>query len=461
MSTPNIIKKLLPIFAIFGMLYVFLIPPLQAPDEASHFSRLISISLGSIFPVKMNDRQGHQLPEDLIIFIEKHQRMKGRASEKYKYWDWYADSHALLDDPKKTKFSVFSASGVSPFGYLPQLAGLVAGHAFYIIAPERFNWQSQVYFARLGSLVFYIGLILFVVKIAPEIGYTLSLILLLPMPLTIAAAVSYDPTLNAGAILWIACLFCLRSGKKATKEIAWALYLATFILAQIKMVYLPLIILFWFAKPSLSRADFLRLLKGISYSACIGLFFGMVIFKMPIAPEISSAVKAQFYFLLENPLIAFSIPFNSLFEYRLFYFISLFANFGSLDTNFPLSVIVFMFIFFITVATLERCTQAKFFLSKSEVLLLIAVVMLIIIGIFDATYIGWTSHTKGIGFPFVDGVQGRYFIPLLPYIILVPYALPITHNYKNISNWIPPLFTFGIFFHCLTILAIIFRYWMV
>lgn len=460
MSTPNIIKKLLPIFTIFGMLYVFLIPPLQAPDEASHFSRLISISLGSISPVKMNTRQGHQLPEDLIVFIEKHQRMNGKASEKYKYWDWYADSHALLDDPKKTKFSVFSASGISPFGYLPQLAGLAVGHVFYIVAPERFNWQSQVYFARLGSLVFYIGLILFVVRIAPEISYTLSLILLLPMPLTIATAVSYDPTLNAAAILWIACLFYLRSGKKATKEIAWALYLTVFILAQIKMVYLPLVILFWLAKPGLSKADFLRLLKGISYSACIGLFFGMVIFKMPIAPEISAAVNAQFYFLLENPLIAFSIPFNSIFEYRLFYFISLFANFGSLDTNFPLSVIVLMFIFFIIVVTLERCTQEKFYLSKLEALLSTVIVMFILIGIFDATYIVWTSHTKGVGFQFVDGVQGRYFIPLLPYITLIFYAIPITYNYKNITNWIPTLFTFGIFFHCLTILAIIFRYWI-
>ena len=52
---------------------------------------------------------------------------------------------------------------------------------------------------------------------------------------------------------------------------------------------------------------------------------------------------------------------------------------------------------------------------KSRIFPLLCVVFSII-GVFGAIYVGWSSSTLN----YIDGVQGRYFLPLLlPFMILI------------------------------------------
>lgn len=449
------IRWLITIYAIIGSLYVFLIPPFQPPDENSHFLRLISISRGNIYPESINGQYGHMLPESLNNFIAKHLIINGKTDEKYGYADWYADSHAQIPVEEKLVFSGFSASGFSPIYYLPQFVGLSVGRLLYFTA-ENYNWQSKLYFARLGALLFTVLTGFLVLYLAPSMQFTLLSILFMPMSLAMSSAISADPILNCASIIWLACILRLKSGKGITPIVALAVYFSVFIISHVKVVYAPLLLLIWLVKPSLLKSDFSLLIKGILLSSFIGLSLSFIVFPQHTPVELALSTKAQGEFLFNHPVAALLIPFKTLFEYKQFYFISLFANFGSLDTNLPFSIVVLMAFSFFVIAILERLNSFEKILSINDLLILAAVVFLVIIGIFDATYMIWTSHTKGVGVPFVDGVQGRYFIPLLPYLMLFFYAIPV--NIKNSAAL--NIFIYEVFFNVISLIAVLLRFWI-
>ena len=68
-------------------------------------------------------------------------------------------------------------------------------------------------------------------------------------------------------------------------------------------------------------------------------------------------------------------------------------------------------------------------LKKQSRICLIVVLGIITYGIFGGIYITWTAIQQGIGVNWVDGVQGRYFIPIAIYIPLALSGLPKSNSF--------------------------------
>lgn len=71
LSEKNWAKIFLKRILIIGILLVFLIPPIQAPDENSHFLNAYSLIHGNFYPeYQNNSKLGRYFPENIITYIE-------------------------------------------------------------------------------------------------------------------------------------------------------------------------------------------------------------------------------------------------------------------------------------------------------------------------------------------------------------------------------------------------------
>ena len=79
----------------------------------------------------------------------------------------------------------------------------------------------------------------------------------------------------------------------------------------------------------------------------------------------------------------------------------------------------------ILTAITEEKTKSLF--QKYQKRILLGIVIVITLLIFTSLYIQW-SDTK---LAYIDGVQGRYFLPILPLILLLISSMKIKIKYTN------------------------------
>ena len=67
------IEKIFVLLAIlFGILYVFILPPFQSVDEGMHFFRTYQISEGHLTAKKIDGKVGDEIPSSLSDFYDKY-----------------------------------------------------------------------------------------------------------------------------------------------------------------------------------------------------------------------------------------------------------------------------------------------------------------------------------------------------------------------------------------------------
>ena len=78
--------KFLKIGLVFGLLFVFIVPPFQVPDEFDHFFKAYLVSKGNfVTPVRENGSTYVKIPKALQDFSDAHEYLVGNMSAKYSY----------------------------------------------------------------------------------------------------------------------------------------------------------------------------------------------------------------------------------------------------------------------------------------------------------------------------------------------------------------------------------------
>jgi uncharacterized membrane protein len=132
-------------------------------------------------------------------------------------------------------------------------------------------------------------------------------------------------------------------------------------------------------------------------------------------PSQASLFAAQTRYVLEHPFAIPGLIAETFVERGQFYVVSAAAEFGSLDTNVPLPAVAAVWaLFMLAVASDALLPQARA-LGWPARLVIGAACLASVTLLMLAVYVRWTSIQPGfgVGAPVVDGVQGRYFIPLL------------------------------------------------
>ena len=454
---------------IFGIIMIAVIPPFQSPDEDSHFKKAYVVSYGKLYPSSQNGVVGYNLPNDMVKYInEKLSTYTGNRNKKYSYDEQIIDDR-LPKDYSDVSFYNFSTAETMPFAYLgPALGVWVARISSAIVGLKNISITHMLYFARFFSLLLYIIIVAFAIKITPILKKTFCAIALIPMSLSLAAAISYDSVLMATSLLATAIIFKLifdDNVKKINYKYIVGLGVIGFILLSVKTVYATVLLpIIFVPKEKFDGGSKKSIIK--TFEIIIGISVGLFLLNKLPALFIKKAagdgaITAQIQFILNHPIYYIKVWLTSMISNRNFYLSGMFGTFGLLDTYVLTMFMVVYFIAFFAVVLSDLSTCKNKFNWKYKIVSVLGNVISIF-GIFIALYILWTSSEIGIGAPTITGVQGRYFLPLLPLAIVLLSNKWMVKNEKMKTIFVRVLQNsylvsfLGLLVSCLTIFL---RFW--
>lgn len=424
-------KKFICIAMIFGVLFLMLIPPFQSPDEDSHFKKAYVMAEGNFFPDVVDGREGYYLSETVINYIAEQLKSLGNTEYKFSYTD-ILDEERMSVVYTEQVFTQFSVMSVNPIGHIVPAIGIVIGKLTAIIAGREPSVVFLLYFARFFSLLAYVVMVGVAIKMTPVLKKTFLMLGLMPMPLYLASTVSYDMILIGLSFLYTALCFQLLYEPKKRVNIKHLLFVGfvAFVFIAIKIVYLPLLLLFFvilMKQRKWCKKDIKQyvLELGVVIGTFVLLFFitsylpGLFGDKVQnISEGGPSLSQQQIVFILKNPMEFLRILYQTIKSGRNYYISSTIGMFGLSDS--PMySIYIYMYAFVLGVIGIFEIslsqTKIKWY-HRTVVLLAVAAG---VFGSFLAMYIYWTPIFYGVGANVIEGVQGRYFIALLPPCFLI------------------------------------------
>jgi len=382
-----------------GMIYVFLIPPFEAPDEPAHFARAYGIAEGQ-FVLKDHPRLLVQYLADEI-----HKRYPGQE---------LMSIQELLDQPQDRIPNIaYNSSQYSPVTYLFHAAVL----KIVMVCFEPMDIERSLYAGRVVSILVFSALMFIILKISRNMAWPFFWIAVTPMALSQASIISPD-----GLIFCTAAIVLLVS----IQDVSCLFYgiwmvAAAFILISTKPPYAPLLLvplIALYQGKRITGAKLLWLLAAVILSAVSMLYwsylvklFGIYEMMMQVILKYISPLidpQRQIALLLQSPLNLCRVVFNTL---SLRGGILLHEFVGVLGwQNAPVPgwvVVAWCFLFLFAVFISDRPDHISYPVSLGWGITAIVAAILTFLCVTIAVYMVWMP----VEAPFVH-LQGRYFHPI-------------------------------------------------
>ncbi|MBR3660485.1 MAG: DUF2142 domain-containing protein [Bacilli bacterium] len=399
----NAFEKLFLIVALsLGLLLLVLIPVGKVPDEYSHFGRAYDISMGNL----MASEKGSDMPIEIATSVISEQEY-GNYSEIIK--------KITTENSGQTSHYVFLNTAVYNFiCYIPQTIGIIVGKVFN--APVLLD----AYLGRITNFICWITLLYFSIKFIPFAKKYLILISLLPITLQEAVSLSPDALTFASCVFLISYTLYLANTKRefVIKDYV-ILSVMCIIVSLCKIVYMPVcLILFILPKEKFKslKDKNIKILSLALIVITLNLSWLKIAsgFLIETHPGVNPVLQKNW--VLSHPFSYLKVLIMSIYTNYHFYLSSMMGQsleLLSVDvTGFYPKISLFGLII---LTILDRFTDI--FIKFKDKILFLFIVISIIVLIFTSLYIQWTP----VKYPVVDGVQGRYFLPLLCLIPLIFY----------------------------------------
>ena len=446
---------------LFGLGFAALVPPFQNPDEFAHLTRAYEVSKlqtshRHLRPNKL-DLKGSELPTSILL-TNKDTRIKGRPGDidvpqakKYYLGKTRQAFKIPLNKEKTTLYNTGSSPAYVPLIYAPQ--------AMTIKVLEVFNMPviGMLYALRILNLVIWISLAALAIKIMEPRKYRLALAggLLVPMFLTQAATTGVDALLTGVTVIFLALstrYIALKTNLNLKRIGLLTALLTVMVLA--KPVYIALGLLVFVMKTKyrgLSSLSFKSVALGVPLIAYMlwafitkdrgGKFYEEVIESSHANPALQVGYLNPDVTNFFQPLIN-----TLLLGWGDGVVFSLIGTFGKLDTPLPLLFIIIGYIVVLT-AIFAKPAEKTSKLDVPERNLLqtpylwqigLLAASIAAFGIYLSMYVYSTPPEAKI----ITGVQGRYFLPLLPlFILIIPKSMVLMKAslYRFILTVLPVL----------------------
>src|SRR4030095_15998343 len=222
--------------ALFGLVSLFLTPPIQVPDEDIHLFRAYYLSEGKLQLRNWEGKRGMVRPEALVEMTSGFRRLFRHPERKTSKEEILAQFRQPLQ-PENTVF--VQKDTFPPLPYLPQAAAIFWGRLFEA------SPITLLYLGRLSNFMVWAGLVFISLRRMPTFKWVFCLLALTPMSLFEAGSLSFDCFTNGVCFLWISLILHV-SVRKGTLDRRW-LFLILFISVLVTMaknVYVFLFLLF-------------------------------------------------------------------------------------------------------------------------------------------------------------------------------------------------------------------------
>lgn len=391
------------------LLYFASLPVFRAPDEINHYMRAFEISEGNFISQHMGDTGvgGNYLPQELI----PTELCDAREINYYEVW---SNKDVEMSEDQRMEYTYGNTALYSPVAYLPQALGIAVGKFFTLKS------VYLVYWGRTFSLLSCFGLLYFSIRNMPNKKMMVFLSCFMPMLMSQIVSLSADAlTLSVAFALWSYVLKVSLDEnieKIDLKSKIWILSL-TIILSLCKIVYLPLclvILLLDGEKFKTKRGSVAYKLGGISLVAILNLLWLSISsgFLVEFNEGVNSAEQVKY--VLTHPISYInSCLYTLLLKGQGWMEEMVGSKLGwAMDVQVPRLIIVIMLALLIFSAFVSD-KQEKRILVDIRKRCFVGVCLLITVAlIFTSLYVQWTPVAAFI----VDGIQGRYFIPLIPVV---------------------------------------------
>lgn len=408
---------------LMGALLSLVTPPLQAPDEFSHFYRSYQVAEGHFLPLKQDQRLGGNIPEGINDFIEQYKQ----PAYIYRYTFSYrelARSFKIDLQPEDRKFRDFANTAYySPVSYLPQ--------SLMMAMLRPFNAPPALLYYAGRLFVFFIWLFCLyrVIVFVPVFKWLFTFLALLPMNLYVANSFSADTVTNILSFLFIALtLQHIFVTPRITARHLLLLALVLALLALAKVVYIGLVLLL-FAIPGHKFNSRAQRLLGLGLlfllSAFLSGLWSEAVMKLYIPikdynPDYSNLAflspcgdyYAQQAYILSHGLYFFKVIWHSLADHPNTYLSGYVGVFGNGDIGLPTWLYVISYTVIVFLVLTEK---NKYHFTRAQKLFLLLSAMAAFTLLVLSQHLIWDCPGEGV----VDMIQGRYLVPVFPLLFLL------------------------------------------
>lgn len=397
-----LLPRALPLlFVAYGALAVLLlawtVPPFQNVDEVAHFLRAESVArLQPFIPRASDGRAGGAIMSVIPTAAEPFADLR---TDPLMTVDRVLLEQATgvrwTDPPVLAGFA--NTAVYPPFLYLPQAAAIMAGKALGFPVLRTLN-LARVLAGLAGVLLGAAA----IARAGPG-GPALFALLSLPMSLSLLASPSQDALMLPLAALAAAELAsALRTGRQTSSGFV-LMCLALTLVVTARPPYFPLALL-PLAAPGRSLGA--RLLAACLVAAAAAGWSVAAVAVTGLAPLYGTDPAAQLAHLLQHPSL--SLVTATLAESGRLYVYSFLGKLGWMDLDLPRP--------YYAAAAVQLLVAFALTWGRARAaapLLVLAAAVGSVATVFAVQYATWTP----VGAPTIDGVQGRYFLPVAAMLV--------------------------------------------
>ncbi|GBQ62747.1 hypothetical protein AA103196_0394 [Ameyamaea chiangmaiensis NBRC 103196] len=408
--------SLAPVYGFFAAVMIVLCavvtPPGQTPDEQNHFARAAQIAQGGWVGLRTSPRDsGGYLPSNVPRVMGPFDDLRFDARRKV--------SVPLLNgvaglpwDDRRPFFNFGNTVIYAPVTYLPGAATIAVARA------TRMTVLQTSYAVRIVNGIVALVLATLGIALARRGAVYLAVMAGLPMVMALAASCSQDGILVGLAVLLAGVL----SRIEPREQVSPRLWIGVAIGFAILSVSKPPLI--WCAAIPLAfgaRGHRLISAAPLLLSAVVVVFWqrvGIAPVKIQFLPDSGVSDAGQMHWVLTHPTAIPALAFHTLRQTLHARVLEFIGVLGWLDTPLPkgfyrLSYGVIAAALALSCVALRERTALR--PTRLCMVLTLGTMALASGSVFLSLYVIWTK----VGGPVVEGVQGRYFLPIAPFLALV------------------------------------------
>lgn len=426
-------------------------PPSQSPDEEMHFCRALGLLHGAVLGVKKSDidpqtgkvewRTGVRV--DAGLFEVSHGALTQIGSRPVETQGDWGKIELQPNDHRLLYVNMPNTATYFPAAYVPAALGVAVAWAFDATPLHCFIT------ARLFMAVTFLALGVAALYVAAYGEALLATVLLLPMTLFLAGTLNQDGVLTALTCLACACLTRATRPWRLAGLVGFALVLGA------KPPYILLMGVF--ALPLFAPGFWRRfgdmalvMLPVVAWIVVIALFVMVPYGKAPYHPGPlysgdhnvlmdHANAGAQWHILMERPRRFLALPYYDTIHNAFVYYLMLVGVLG------PLQLILAPGIYHGWAVALVFAVGGLL-LTRRPVVMAPRTALFNFIAVLAACgvtywlleitfYLDWTE----VGRPDIVGIQGRYFLIMLPFLL---FAIPYVQSLPGLRRFnfaLPPL----------------------
>jgi hypothetical protein len=404
----------------FGLFFALATPPHDPPDEARHHARAWLVSGGWLRVVGEAPGHAASVPRGITQLhppghhysdAQVERGVVGAARRTGPHDP--AEVRALLRGSlaRWDLQPVRILTPYSPILYVPYLPALWIARALELSA------AAGLLLARLLGLGFWLGGIWLTLRIAPCQRWLLAAAALLPMSVFQAASISADPPTQL-AIFWLFAEWLRAAARgdapRSARDVL-RLLAAALALGLVKPGYAPLA-LACAGLPGSLGARLVISAAALAAAALPTLGWAVVLRAAREPAQVQGADPiAQLQFVLGHPLAFLAAVGDTVAGLWGRWLAGMVGNLGHFDVEIPKTATALGLAAVAASASLERGT-----LAPGRRLLLLGAFLATSLALLAMAYLGWTP----VGAERIPGVQGRYFLLMLPFALVALPRIP-------------------------------------